>query len=62
MYSSYSFLTVALDEGGWSASRPGRTFPPVPIEQKAEWASEPVWIQRLKEKFFTSAGDLTPVI
>jgi hypothetical protein len=26
-YSSYSFLTSALDEGEWSASRPGRTLP-----------------------------------
>jgi hypothetical protein len=25
-YSSYSFLTSALDGGEWSASRPGRTF------------------------------------
>jgi hypothetical protein len=27
-YSSYSFLTSALDEGEWSASRPGRALPP----------------------------------
>jgi hypothetical protein len=27
-YSSYSFLTSALDGGEWSASRPGRTLPP----------------------------------
>jgi hypothetical protein len=26
-YSSYSFLTSALDGGEWSASRPGRTLP-----------------------------------
>jgi hypothetical protein len=37
-YSSYSFLTSALDEGEWSASRPGRALPPgkglpVPIVQ-----------------------------
>jgi hypothetical protein len=36
-YSSYSFLTLALDGGEWSASRPGRALPlgkepPVPIE------------------------------
>jgi hypothetical protein len=30
-YSSYSFLTSALDGGEWSASRPGRALPPVPI-------------------------------
>jgi hypothetical protein len=27
-YSSYSFLTSALDGGEWSASRPGRVLPP----------------------------------
>jgi hypothetical protein len=27
-YSSYSFLTSAPEGGEWSASRPGRTFPP----------------------------------
>jgi hypothetical protein len=27
-YSSYSFLTWALDGGEWSASRPGRALPP----------------------------------
>jgi hypothetical protein len=26
-YSSYSFLTSALDGGEWSASRPGRALP-----------------------------------
>jgi hypothetical protein len=35
-YSSYSFLTSALEGGGWSASHPSRTLPlgkepPVPI-------------------------------
>jgi hypothetical protein len=27
-YSSYSFLTPALDGGEWPASRPGRILPP----------------------------------
>jgi hypothetical protein len=27
-YSSYSFTTLALDGGEWSASRPGRALPP----------------------------------
>jgi hypothetical protein len=47
-YSSYSFLTSALDGGEWSASRPGRALfqgkgPLVPIVQEAGWAPEPVW-------------------
>jgi hypothetical protein len=46
-YSSYSFLTSALDGDEWSASRPGRA---VPIVQEAGWASEPVWTQRLEKK------------
>jgi hypothetical protein len=51
-YSSYSFMTSALDGGEWSASRSGRALPPgkgppVPIGQEAGWAPEPVWTQRL---------------
>jgi hypothetical protein len=56
-YSSYSFSTLALDGGEWSASRSGRALapgkgPPVPIVQQAGWAPEPVWTQRLEEKCF----------
>jgi hypothetical protein len=56
-YSSYSFWTSALDGGEWSASRPGRALasgkgPAVPIVQESGWAPEPVWTQRLQEKFF----------
>jgi hypothetical protein len=56
-YSSYSLSTSALDEGDWSASRPGRALPlgkgpPMPIVQEAGWASELVWTQRLEEKSF----------
>jgi hypothetical protein len=52
-YSSYSFSTSALDEGEWSASRPGRALTPgkvlpVPTVQEAGWASEPVRTQRLE--------------
>jgi hypothetical protein len=55
-YSSYSFLTSALEGGEWSASRPGRALapgkePPVPTVQEAEWAPEPAWTQRLEGKF-----------
>jgi hypothetical protein len=31
--------------------------PVVPIGQKAAWIPEPVWTQRLDEKFFDNAGD-----
>jgi hypothetical protein len=51
-YSSYSFSTSALDEGEWSASPPGRALAPVPTVQEAGWVPEPVWTQRLEEKFF----------
>jgi hypothetical protein len=40
------FLTTALEGGGWSAPRPGRSTPgkdPVPIVQEAGWAPGPVW-------------------
>jgi hypothetical protein len=38
--------------GEWSASRPGRDLPPIPIGQEAGWAPGPVWTQRLEEKIF----------
>jgi hypothetical protein len=52
IHSSYSFTTSALDADEWSASRPGRALPPVPIVQEAGWDPEPVWTQRLEEKSF----------
>jgi hypothetical protein len=65
-YSSYSFLTSALDESEWSVSHPGRALPrgkdpAVPIVQEAGWAPEPVWTQRLEEKSFSPARDRTPI-
>jgi hypothetical protein len=56
MYSSYSFTTSALDGGEWSASLHGYALPPgkgplIPIGQEAGWAPEPVWTQRLEEKY-----------
>jgi hypothetical protein len=42
-YSSYSFMISGLHEDEWSASRPCRALPPVPIEQVAGWVPEPVW-------------------
>jgi hypothetical protein len=35
--------------------------PPVLIGQEAGWAPEPVWTQRLEEKFFDPAGDRTTI-
>jgi hypothetical protein len=66
-YSSYSFLTSALDGGEWSASRPCRALspgkgPPVPIVQEAGWAPEPVWTQVLEEKSSAPVGDRTPIV
>jgi len=45
-YSSTLSLTSALGVVGWSTPRPSRSTTeknPVPIVQKAEWASGPVW-------------------
>jgi hypothetical protein len=36
--------------------------PRLPIGQQAGWAPEPVWTQRLEEKYFASIGDRTPVV
>jgi hypothetical protein len=50
----YSFFTLALGGGGWSAPCPGHFTPrkdPVPSVQEAGWASGPVW---------TCAKNLTP--
>jgi hypothetical protein len=60
--SSYSFLTLALDGGEWSASCLSRTLPqgkghPVPTVQEAGWAPEPVWMQRLGEKSCANVRD-----
>jgi hypothetical protein len=48
-YSSYSFLTSALDGGEWSASRPDRALPRGKDPWYPGWALEPVWTQRLEE-------------
>jgi hypothetical protein len=57
--------TSALDEGEWSASRPGRALPLgkgplVLIGKEAGWGPEPVWTQRLEEKSSAPVGDRTP--
>jgi hypothetical protein len=66
-YSSYSFLTSALEGAEWSASRPGRALPPrkeppVPTVEEAWWAPEPVWAQRLEGKSSACVGDRTPTV
>jgi hypothetical protein len=66
-YGSYSYLTLALDGGEWSASRPGRVLPPgkgppVPIGQEAGSAPEPVWTQGLEEKSSAFVGDQTSFV
>jgi hypothetical protein len=54
-YSSYSFLTSALEGGGGVVSvTPRKRFthakvPPVPILKEAGWSPELVWTQRLEE-------------
>jgi len=43
----HSFLSAAVEGGGWSASRPERFVPAnklsVPNEQETERGTEPVW-------------------
>jgi hypothetical protein len=66
VHSFNSFMTSALDGSMWSASCSRRVLPPgkgtlVPIVQDAGLAPEPVWTQRLEEKFYAFAGDRTPI-
>jgi hypothetical protein len=35
---------------------------PVPIEQEAGWAPEPVWTQGLEEKSSAPVGNRTPIV
>jgi hypothetical protein len=65
-YSSYSFLTSALDVVSGQRHTPAALYPremtSVPIVQEAGWVSELVWTQSLEEKFFASGGDRIPVV
>jgi hypothetical protein len=45
----------------YAALYPGEKTP-VPTEQEAGWAPEPVWTQRLEEKSSASVGDRTLVV
>jgi hypothetical protein len=54
-YSSYSFMTSALDGGEWSASHHGRALLPgkgplVPTVQEAGWIPQLVWTQEARGK------------
>jgi hypothetical protein len=57
-YSSYSFITSALEGGEWSASIPGSAAHPVLILQEAGWVP---WTQWPEEKS-ASVWDLTLVV
>jgi hypothetical protein len=63
-YSSYLFLTSALDGGEWSAYVPEALCPgkgpPVTIVQEAGWASELVWTQRLEKKILCPCRGSNP--
>jgi hypothetical protein len=65
-YSSDSFTTSTLDGVSDQCHAPAALYPRgkdplVPIGQEAGWVPEPVWTQRLEEKYFASAGDRTPI-
>jgi hypothetical protein len=66
IYSYYSFLTSALDGVRNQRHATAALYPggrnPVSIEQDAGWAPNLVWIDRLEEKPFTSAGNQTPFV
>jgi hypothetical protein len=55
-------LDLSIGWGESSASNLSHTLPPgkgppVPTEEEAGWAQEPVWMQRLEEKYFAPARD-----
>jgi hypothetical protein len=54
----------ALDEGEWSASRPSRFNPklPVTIGQEAGYAPEPVWTLWRRDKYLALAGTRTRTV
>ena len=61
-------MTAALEEGEWSAARPGRTLPPrktrYPFyrglggpQSRAGWAPEPVWMGGKSRPYRDSIAD-----
>jgi hypothetical protein len=55
------YMGVSGQHHAPAALLPPGKGPPVPIGQEAGWAPEPVWTQRLQEKFFAPAGNRTPI-
>jgi hypothetical protein len=52
-YSSYSFLTSALDGGEWSVSRPGRAFTPGERTPGTHWTGD--WVgPKVKQSRYTT--------
>jgi hypothetical protein len=53
----HSFLTLVVGGFGWSNSHLGHfglgKKTPVPIEEKAEWAPEPLWTLGRREKYLS---------
>jgi hypothetical protein len=54
-------MAAALEDGEWSAARPGRTLPPgkerIPISQQAVWAPGPVWTEEKSHPHMDSIPD-----
>jgi hypothetical protein len=48
---------LTTDGASGQCHTPAVLYPWVPIGQEAEWATEPVWTQRVEEKSFASARD-----
>jgi hypothetical protein len=45
-----------------AALYPRKKDPPVPIEQEADWAPEPIWTQGLEEKSSAPVEDRTTIV
>jgi hypothetical protein len=62
MYSSFSFLTSALDGVSGQRHAPAALYPRYPVDRRLCGGSELVQTQKLGDKSFASVGDLTPVV
>jgi hypothetical protein len=64
-YSSYSFMTSALDGVSGQSHAPQRFTPGerTPVTHcTGGWVSEQIWTQRLDEKSSASTEDRTPIV